>query len=448
MAIAFARDGNAERGSAPLPSKDWCRAPNIARQSQSSEAGVYSTSSHRQIPPDGSVLPSVYHSAFATDSGIYRQATCAQPASSQLSRSTSLLLVKAVAMNSIKRQKQRKVLLMGKSGAGKSSMRSIVFSNYVAKDVRRLGATIDVEHSNIKFMGNLMLNLWDCGGQDGFVENYLNQSRNHVFGSVAVLIFVFDIESREFAADVVSYSNIIRALHECSPGAKVFCLIHKMDLVQARLRQAMFDERAEYIREASEGFKDTVEFFATSIWDQSLYKAWTKIIYYLIPNAGTIEALLEQLAEVIDARELILYERTTCLTVAHVTRQTEESNPFTDRFERISSILKTHKQSMAKHTNIPAGSANFAEMQIKTGRFMFFITRLTENTNLAVAIPPSEQVFNAARVNIFQVRPKFAELDIAAKPRPPIQQAFAGSADTSDSTDKGKQKEVGYASGV
>ncbi|EOA84191.1 GTP-binding protein gtr1 [Exserohilum turcicum] len=333
-------------------------------------------------------------------------------------------------MNSAKRQKQRKVLLMGKSGAGKSSMRSIVFSNYVAKDVRRLGATIDVEHSNIKFMGNLMLNLWDCGGQDGFVENYLNQSRNHVFGSVAVLIFVFDIESREFAADVVSYSNIIRALHECSPSAKVFCLIHKMDLVQARLRQAMFDERAEYIREASEGFKDTVEFFATSIWDQSLYKAWTKIIYYLIPNAGTIEALLEQLAEVIDARELILYERTTCLTVAHVTRHTEEGNPFTDRFERISSILKTHKQSMAKHTNIPAGSANFAEMQIKTGRFMFFITRLTENTNLAVAIPPSEQVFNAARVNIFQVRPKFAELDIAAKPRPPIQQAFAGSADT------------------
>jgi Ras-related GTP-binding protein A/B len=189
--------------------------------------------------------------------------------------------------------------------------------------------------------------------QDGFVENYLNQSRNHVFGSVAVLIFVFDIESREFAADVVSYSNIIRALHECSPSAKVFCLIHKMDLVQARLRQAMFDERAEYIREASEGFKDTVEFFATSIWDQSLYKAWTKIIYYLIPNAGTIEALLEQLAEVIDARELILYERTTCLTVAHVTRQTEEANPFTDRFERISSILKTHKQSMA-YVTIPS----------------------------------------------------------------------------------------------
>jgi Ras-related GTP-binding protein A/B len=67
-------------------------------------------------------------------------------------------------MERSKRQKQRKILLMGRSGAGKSSMRSIIFSNYVAKDVRRLGATVDIEHSNVRFMGNLMLNLWDCGG--------------------------------------------------------------------------------------------------------------------------------------------------------------------------------------------------------------------------------------------------------------------------------------------
>lgn len=62
------------------------------------------------------------------------------------------------------RKRKKKVLLMGKSGSGKSSMRSIIFSNFVAKDVRRLGATIDVEHSHVKFMGNLTLNLWDCGG--------------------------------------------------------------------------------------------------------------------------------------------------------------------------------------------------------------------------------------------------------------------------------------------
>lgn len=33
------------------------------------------------------------------------------------------------------------VLLMGKSGSGKTSMRSIIFANYIARDTRRLGAT-------------------------------------------------------------------------------------------------------------------------------------------------------------------------------------------------------------------------------------------------------------------------------------------------------------------
>ena len=75
-----------------------------------------------------------------------------------------------------------KVLLMGKSGSGKTSMRSIIFANYIARDTRRLGATsmpymrsnrqvvtvicfvVDVEHSHVRFLGNLVLNLWDCGG--------------------------------------------------------------------------------------------------------------------------------------------------------------------------------------------------------------------------------------------------------------------------------------------
>lgn len=46
---------------------------------------------------------------------------------------------------------------------------------------------------------------------------------------------------------------------------------------------------------------------------------------------------------------------------------------------------------------------------------MFFITRLTENTNLAVCIPPAEHIFNAARINIAMARPRFAELDVASR---------------------------------
>lgn len=94
-----------------------------------------------------------------------KAAANASTRSAQLTSRITLGASSTTNANMDTRKRKKKVLLMGKSGSGKSSMRSIIFSNYVAKDVRRLGATIDVEHSHAKFMGNLTLNLWDCGGQ-------------------------------------------------------------------------------------------------------------------------------------------------------------------------------------------------------------------------------------------------------------------------------------------
>ena len=54
---------------------------------------------------------------------------------------------------------------------------------------------VDVQHSSVRFLGSLVLNLWDCGGQDAFYESYFASRREHVFSNVAVLIYVFDITS-------------------------------------------------------------------------------------------------------------------------------------------------------------------------------------------------------------------------------------------------------------
>lgn len=254
--------------------------------------------------------------------------------------------------------------------------------------------------------------------QDSFVESYLTNQRSHVFSSVAVLIFVFDVSSKEIASDMLSFASTIRALQEFSPQSKIFVLIHKMDLIRPDQKSTIYQQRMKEIRSTcqDEGFLgQQVDFCPSSIWDQSLYRAWTQVIYFLVPNATVIESMLSRLAELLDAREMILYERTTCLVVTHITRASEERNPYTDRFERISSILKTHKHSMSKHTGMMASEVSFAEMQIKTGAFMFFITRLTENTNLAIVMPSDEACFNAARVNVQLARKEFAHLDIVEK---------------------------------
>jgi Ras-related GTP-binding protein A/B len=124
----------------------------------------------------------------------------------------------------------QKVLLMGKSGSGKTSMRSIIFANYLARDTMRLGATIDVEHSHVRFLGNLVLNLWDCGGQEAFMENYFESQRDHIFRNVQVLIYVFDIESRELVKDMEYYASCLGAVKQNSKSAKIFCLVRARSL--------------------------------------------------------------------------------------------------------------------------------------------------------------------------------------------------------------------------
>ena len=90
---------------------------------------------------------------------------------------------------------RKKVLLMGREKSGKTSMRSIIFADYLARDTARLSSTIDVEYSHVRFLGNLHLHLWDCGGQDAFYESYFDSQRDHIFRNVELLIYVFDIAS-------------------------------------------------------------------------------------------------------------------------------------------------------------------------------------------------------------------------------------------------------------
>ena len=285
-------------------------------------------------------------------------------------------------------------------------MRSIIFSNYIARDVRRLGATIDVEHSHAKFMGNLTLNLWDCGGQDAFTESYLNSQRESVFGEVSVLIYVFDIESREVDRDIETYASVVEALREFSPAASVFVLVHKMDLVQFELRKTIYEERVKMVAGVSEGVR--LETFASSIWDQTLYKAWAGIVHTMVPGLAVIERFLKRFARQVEAEEVVLFERSTFLMVTSVSGEEEEDgNPNPDRYERISNIMKSYKHAIARNTRTTAASVGFVLFKVQTPTFNAFLARFTENTYIYVVIPPGEASFNCAVLNTMMAREAF-----------------------------------------
>lgn len=74
------------------------------------------------------------------------------------------------------------------------------------------------------------------------MENYFVSQRENIFRNVEVLIYVFDVESRdeELKKDFRYYQTCLSAIYENSPTAKVFCLIHKMDLIQEDQRYKVY----------------------------------------------------------------------------------------------------------------------------------------------------------------------------------------------------------------
>jgi len=292
---------------------------------------------------------------------------------------------------------KRKVLLMGKSGAGKTSMRSIIFANYLARDTMRLGPTLGVENSHVRFLGNLVLNLWDCGGQDAFMENYFESQKDQIFRNVEVLIYVFDIESSERKKDLDQFTNCIDAIKQLSKGAHIFCLIHKMDLIQKEDDKIkVYEERSHEVKKIAEPLQVTC--FGTSIWDETLYKAWSSIVYALTPNVKQLEGQLVKLCRLVQADEVVLFEKATFLVISHATLREHQDQ---HRYEKISNIVKQFKLSCSKT------QSQFKSMEVKNKNFTAFIDSFTSNTYIMIVVSNPKIQSAAVNLNVQVARPHF-----------------------------------------
>lgn len=103
-----------------------------------------------------------------------------------------------------------------------------------------------------------------------FQESYFEAERDSIFRDVAVLIYVFDVRSPEQEKDMKDYSRCVEAIRRHGSKAKVFCLVHKMDKIPPESKVIAFQGKREAILDRSKGFE--TECFATSIWDETLYK--------------------------------------------------------------------------------------------------------------------------------------------------------------------------------
>jgi len=244
----------------------------------------------------------------------------------------------------------------------------------------------------------MTLNLWDCGGQDVFMENYFTTQKDHIFKMVQVLIHVFDVESKSINKDIEIFVKALTNLQKFSPDAKIFVLLHKMDLVQIDKREELFVIMMEKLQKISNPFQFKLVGFPTSIWDESLYKAWSLIVCSLIPNMNLFNSNLLKFNQVLDAEEIILFEKTTFLVISSTAsiqyqmqhQNGNQANGLTEvldpkRFEKISNIIKTYKQSISKLRT------NFHNLVIRgSNGSHFYIDILTDNLFIMIVLKEKE----------------------------------------------------------
>ena len=159
---------------------------------------------------------------------------------------------------------------------------------------------------------------------------------------------------------------------------------------------------------------ENVQVFGTSIWDETLYKAWSDIVTSMVPNVDILRNHLNEFCTICDADEVVLFEMATFLVISnserddnpqngilnHDTENIENSSggedgleahlanvqpnissaPFFDkhRHEKISNIVKQFKLCCEKV------NSEFNGMEVTNSTFTAFIDRFTNNTFIMV----------------------------------------------------------------
>lgn len=210
---------------------------------------------------------------------------------------------------------------------------------------------------------------------------------------------MFDVTSKDFNGELQYYENCLNALSDLSPKAKIFCLVHKLDLLAEGMRDKGFQEKRMKIIEKTKGFE--VDCFKTSIWDETLYKAWSQIVYFLLPNVKKLESDLGDFCKTLNADEVVLFERSTFLVISHHDLKKHDD---VHRFEKISNIIKQFKLSCIK-TNF-----QFQSMVVRNQKFTAFIDEFTTSTYIMVIVSDPDIEQEAIALNIKATREHFESI--------------------------------------
>lgn len=207
------------------------------------------------------------------------------------------------------------VLLMGLKRSGKSSICKVVFHNTQPWDTMYLESTSKPTTENFKSLIDLAV--IELPGQLNLFEPALYDYEK-LFASIGALVYVIDSQD-EYLSALQNLALIIKYAVSVNPKIHIEVLIHKIDGLsedfrldtQRDIMQRVGDDLLDY---GLEGVQ--ISFYLTSIFDHSIYEAFSRIVQKLIYELPALENLLDLLMQYSNFDKVFLFDVNSKIYVA------------------------------------------------------------------------------------------------------------------------------------
>lgn len=187
------------------------------------------------------------------------------------------------------------ILLLGLRRGGKSSICKVLFHNMQPLDTLYLESTSNptMEH----FSTLIDLAVMELPGQLNYFEPSYDSEK--LFKSVGGLVYVIDSQD-EYMNAITNLAMIIEYAYKVNPNINIEVLIHKVDGLSEDFK---LDAQRDIMQRTGEELLELgldgvqVSFYLTSIFDHSIYEAFSRIVQKLIPELSYLENMLDNLIQ-------------------------------------------------------------------------------------------------------------------------------------------------------
>ncbi|KAI5951168.1 GTR2 [Candida jiufengensis] len=220
----------------------------------------------------------------------------------------------AIIPNPKSKDSNAQILLMGLRRGGKSSICKVVFHNMQPLDTLYLEST--TKPTNEQFSSLIDLSVMELPGQLNYFEP--NYDSERLFSSVGALVYVIDSQD-EYLNALTNLSMIIDFAYRVNPKINIEVLIHKVDGLSEDYRM---DAQQDIMQRTGDELLDlglegvSVSFYLTSIFDHSIYEAFSRIVQRLIPDLPSLEHMLDNLVQHSNIDKVFLFDVNSKIYVA------------------------------------------------------------------------------------------------------------------------------------